>query len=114
LYKKIAAVLATFVLATLGVVGIATANADDLNCDDFSTQQEAQAVYDKDRSDPNGLDRDNDGIACETLPSGGSSSGHGNSKDNGNDNSRDNSEDADDNGGIRLPSLIHTGGGATA
>lgn len=113
MYKKLAAVLATFVLATLGVVGIATANADDLNCDDFSTQQEAQAVLEQDRSDPNGLDRDNDGIACETLPSGGSSSGHS-SKNNGNDNSRDNADDADDNGGIRLPSLIHTGGGATA
>ncbi len=43
---------------------------DDLNCDDFATQQEAQAEFDADRSDPNGLDRDNDGIACED-PSGG-------------------------------------------
>ncbi len=111
MYKKIAAVLATCVLATLGVVGIATANADDLNCSDFSTQQEAQTVLEKDPSDPNGLDRDNDGIACENLPSGGSSSGH---SSKGNNNSRDNSDDADDNGGIRLPSLIHTGGGATA
>ncbi|MFD2078493.1 Excalibur calcium-binding domain-containing protein [Actinopolymorpha cephalotaxi] len=113
MYKKIAAVLATFVLATLGVVGIATADTDKYDCEDFSTQQEAQTVLEQDRSDPYGLDRDNDGIACETLPSGGSNSGHS-SKDNGNDNSRDNSDDADDNGGIRMPSLIHTGGGATA
>jgi hypothetical protein len=42
----------------------------DLDCRDFATQEEAQAVYDADPSDPNGLDRDNDGIACETLPSG--------------------------------------------
>ena len=45
---------------------------DALNCDDFDTQQEAQAVYNQDPSDPNGLDgNDNDGIACESLASGG-------------------------------------------
>lgn len=48
----------------------ALAAARDLNCSDFSTQQEAQAAYDKDKSDPNHLDRDKDGIACESLPSG--------------------------------------------
>jgi hypothetical protein len=42
--------------------------SDELNCSDFSAQEESQAVYDQDPSDPNGLDRDNDGIACETLP----------------------------------------------
>lgn len=39
--------------------------ADDLNCDDFATQEEAQAELEKDPSDPHGLDADNDGIACE-------------------------------------------------
>lgn len=44
---------------------------DALNCDDFATQQEAQAAYDQDPSDPHGLDgNDNDGIACESLPTG--------------------------------------------
>src|SRR5699024_3483590 len=48
----------------------------DLDCKDFATQEEAQAVLDADSSDPNGLDADNDGRACESLPSGaGSSSG---------------------------------------
>ncbi len=42
----------------------------DLDCADFATQPAAQAVYNRDRSDPNGLDRDNDGIACETLLNG--------------------------------------------
>ena len=47
---------------------------DDLNCDDFATQEEAQGVYNDDTSDPNGLDGDNDGLACEdSLPSGGDS-----------------------------------------
>ena len=56
---------------------------DNLNCDDFKTQEEAQAMYQKcleqikaenpDITDPNaldvyGLDRDHDGIVCEHLP----------------------------------------------
>jgi len=44
--------------------------AQDVDCTDFSTQAQAQAVYDQDPSDPNGLDRDNDGVACEALPGG--------------------------------------------
>lgn len=41
----------------------------DLDCEDFTTQQQAQAVYDQDPSDPNNLDADNDGLACEdSLP----------------------------------------------
>ena len=44
---------------------------DDLNCEDFATQEEAQATFDADPSDPNGLDADNDMLACEdSLPSG--------------------------------------------
>lgn len=39
----------------------------DLDCIDFATQAEAQATYNADPSDPNGLDADNDGIACETT-----------------------------------------------
>ncbi len=41
-------------------------NTADLDCIDFATQAEAQATYDADPSDPNGLDADGDGIACET------------------------------------------------
>ncbi|WP_339234347.1 excalibur calcium-binding domain-containing protein [Oceanobacillus sp. FSL W7-1281] len=46
--------------------------ADNLNCSDFDTQPEAQAHLDADPSDPDGLDRDKDGIACENLPQGDS------------------------------------------
>lgn len=42
----------------------------DLDCADFASQGEAQAVYDADPSDPHGLDADGDGVACETLPDG--------------------------------------------
>ncbi len=41
---------------------------NQFNCSDFATQEEAQAVYNADPSDPNMLDEDNDGIACESLP----------------------------------------------
>lgn len=37
----------------------------DVNCDEV-TQAEAQAILDEDPTDPNGLDADNDGIACES------------------------------------------------
>ncbi len=54
------------------LVGLSgTALAQDLDCGDFTTQEEAQKVFDADPSDPNGLDgNDNDGRACESLPSG--------------------------------------------
>jgi hypothetical protein len=41
---------------------------DLYDCDDFTYQEEAQRVYDRDPSDPYGLDADDDGIACEELP----------------------------------------------
>ena len=58
---------------TLALTG--TASAADLNCSDFRTQGEAQAVLDADRTDPNRLDQDGDGIACESLPAGGTEDG---------------------------------------
>ena len=38
---------------------------DAYNCADFASQADAQAVLRADPSDPNGLDADSDGIACE-------------------------------------------------
>ncbi len=42
------------------------------NCDDFTTQEEAQEVYEYCKfgagNDPHRLDGDNDGVACEALP----------------------------------------------
>jgi hypothetical protein len=43
--------------------------ADDLDCEDFETQEEAQAVLDEDGADPHNLDPNRDGIACALLPS---------------------------------------------
>lgn len=44
---------------------------NEFNCSDFATQEQAQAVYNQDPSDPNRLDADGDGIACEELPRAG-------------------------------------------
>jgi hypothetical protein len=48
---------------------IQSAQSDDLDCEDFKTQEEAQAVLDEDPADPNNLDPNQDGIACALLPS---------------------------------------------
>jgi hypothetical protein len=42
---------------------------DRYNCSDFASQADAQAVLRADPTDPNRLDADRDGIACETSPS---------------------------------------------
>lgn len=47
--------------------------ADEYNCNDFTTQAEAQAFYQKVGgvgNDVNRLDGDKDGTACESLPKG--------------------------------------------
>ncbi|MGH3930705.1 MAG: excalibur calcium-binding domain-containing protein, partial [Pseudonocardiaceae bacterium] len=72
-FRTTLAGLSTSVVAAalfVGISGTALA-AQDLNCGDFATQEQAQAVLDSDPSDPNGLDGDNDGIACESLPRSG-------------------------------------------
>ncbi|MGY1741169.1 MULTISPECIES: excalibur calcium-binding domain-containing protein [unclassified Blastococcus] len=66
-----AAASGLFLTAVLSVGFTGTAGAADLNCSDFATQQQAQAVLTADPSDPNNLDSDHDGIACESLASGG-------------------------------------------
>jgi Excalibur calcium-binding domain len=44
------------------------------NCSDLATQSEAQEVYDTcntpENRDRHGLDRDGDGVACQSLPAG--------------------------------------------
>lgn len=46
---------------------------DEYNCSDFATQPEAQAFYDKAggvKGDVNGLDANDDGVPCQSLPKG--------------------------------------------
>jgi hypothetical protein len=44
----------------------AFAQQRDLDCADFATQADAQAEFERDKSDPHGLDPDGDGVACES------------------------------------------------
>lgn len=59
-------------IALSAIVPLAdTAHAQDLDCSDFTYQEDAQAFFDLDRSDPHRLDEDpgpDDGVACEALP----------------------------------------------
>lgn len=38
------------------------------NCDDFKSQKDAQEAFDANPDCYDNLDKDNDGIACESLP----------------------------------------------
>lgn len=49
--------------------GLPACARGDCDCADFATHTEAQAFYESQGpGDPHGLDRDLDGLACETLP----------------------------------------------
>ena len=60
----VAAVLAAG--ATLPFAGIANAQQGDRDCPDFASQAEAQEALDSQVGDPERLDSDDDGIACES------------------------------------------------
>lgn len=67
---SIAAGSAVFAAAACLFLPTTAVAAADVDCANFATQEQAQAVFDADPSDPNRLDGDNDNIACEALPSG--------------------------------------------
>ncbi len=70
--RKVLLLATLCALTVLAVVPAAV--AQDTDCSDYATQGQAQAVYDQDPSDPNGLDENGDGVACESL-SGGAGDG---------------------------------------
>ena len=60
--------MAVLVALGLGIAVSSSADAQDtLTCEDFSSLAEAQAALDADPTDPNELDEDDDGIACENF-----------------------------------------------
>ena len=67
--RRLLLLLATMAMVMWVAAPVALAQTDDLDCADFATQEEAQANLDADPSDPNGLDADGDGVACEALTS---------------------------------------------
>lgn len=90
--KKLFATLMALALAT--VLAIPALAQEDLDCADFASQEEAQAVYDQDDLDPNALDADNDGIACEDMHSSQTGTDMDNSEDGkGEDSGKDMQED---------------------
>ena len=71
-FRQIAVASALAVAASvLAVTPAVAASSADLDCSDFTSQEQAQGVYASNPSDPNRLDADNDGIACDAA--GGSS-----------------------------------------
>ena len=63
----LAAVCAIVVL-TFAPMALAQQGAvEDLDCEDFSSREEVQATLDADPSDPNDLDADGNGLACDEL-----------------------------------------------
>jgi hypothetical protein len=48
----------------------AMAQADQYDCTSFGSQESAQVELDRDPSDPNNLDSDGNGIACDDYPYG--------------------------------------------
>jgi len=52
----------------------AMAQADQYDCASFGSQESAQVQLDSDPSDPNNLDSDGNGIACDDYPYGTSGS----------------------------------------
>ena len=52
----------------LGAFAMPSLALADMDCKDFGSQEEAQSYFEANGpGDPDGLDRDNDGIACESL-----------------------------------------------
>ena len=116
--RRAALVLVVAAGAAFPLAGVA--NAQDRDCADFATQAEAQAVLDVDSSDPNRLDADNDGEACEDLPAGVATSNDDDedapaatSNDDDNSDNGDGSDDADQVS-VKPQGGVATGDGSTA
>jgi hypothetical protein len=69
---RLLAVVAAIVLTVLLIAALpSSASASDKDCSDFATQRAAQLFFLKHggpRYDPDRLDADNDGVACEDNP----------------------------------------------
>ncbi len=91
--KKLVSMLTAFLLV-LGFANVGYAD-DDKNCDDFSSQEEAQTYYENNNpdSDPSGLDRDDDKQACEGYSYSSSSSSNDSEEATSNDDSTSSDED---------------------
>ena len=108
-------------LMTAGSIGLlaspALAQERDRDCPDFPSQAAAQRHLQSQPSDPDRLDADNDGIACETHFGGGSriEEDENNDDENNNDETNNNNDDDDDNNDDDTPNGgVAAGAGGTA
>lgn len=62
-------ILALAIFSACLTLPVAAEAKDDYNCSDFATQEEAQEWLLP--GDPHGLDANDDGVACESLPKSG-------------------------------------------
>lgn len=115
--RKLAVLVALTTMLMMLLASMAVAQ-DELNCDDFDSQEEAQAEFDQDPSDPHGLDGDNDGIACEDPSLYDDDGGDDNGGDDNGSGEDGDGEDGDDNGEDdgedTQPTTVETGVGGTA
>jgi hypothetical protein len=75
--RTTAAAVLVAAAGTFALSGVAHAGPDERDCEDFSSQRQAQAVLDSADGNPARLDADGDGRACEIwfANHGGSGSG---------------------------------------
>ena len=73
--RRIALLLAAAIVLAFTAAPAAFAQANDQDCTDFASQAEAQAHLEADPSDPDNLDADDDGQACESFDYGATDSG---------------------------------------
>ena len=65
----------SLIMAFVAAAVVSTGAQGNLDCGDFGTRAEAQAHLDADPADPDGLDGNNDAIACEDHDYPGESDG---------------------------------------
>jgi hypothetical protein len=96
--------VAIILTAGMSVPMAGTALAADRDCPDFASQADAQAAFDAVPGDPERLDGDNDGQACEDHAYAGSGSGQVATSPRGGVAAGDGSSSTDDAGA--LPFLL--------
>lgn len=97
MHNTIKAALAAAIVAT-SLTFAGPAAADGHNCSDYASQQAAQEALTP--GDPDGLDRDNDGIACENNPAPYSAEYNGGTEDPTPGNNGGTEEPTTPNGGV--------------
>ena len=115
-------ILAALLMLLVGAVGRITyeqvvntgtpayAQEDQFDCASFGSQESAQAELERDPSDPNNLDPDGNGRACEDYSYGTTSSPAPAATDDDTGASQDRSNDDDGSDAVRPGDLMKSGG----